>query len=195
MRNPFEEHSSLRVLSALRSIRARAWLMLAAVLLVVLGLLAWAAIALLSWLWGQFPTAADAGKRFASEAVTQVEQVAPGLKEQVGQWVPEFAGALPSVDVSGTDIGPVPRFPGLIRSYYAQTEKTMEARYSGRADFDSVRAHYVQGFTNAGYAHEVAEATLDMEHHRFTAGQEVVELMLMRNMGDRVDVRLKVPAQ
>jgi hypothetical protein len=196
MRSPLHEHRfSALAVSALRKVRARTWLILGAAVVGILGLVTWAGIALLSWLWGQFPVATEAGKRLAGEAVTQIEQVAPGVKEQVGQWVPGLVGESPASDVSGTDVGPVPRFPGLVRSHFARGEKTVEVRYAGRGAFDSVRAHYVQGFAAAGYAQEVTDATLEAEHHSFRAGQESIELSLLRQAGGRMEVRLKVLAQ
>ncbi len=233
-----EPRFSSRPTFGLHKVRARIWLILGAAVLGILGLLTWAAIALLSWLWGQFPTATEAGKRFAGEAITQVEQVAPGLKEQANQWIPGLAGELwgqlpaateagkrlaneamtqilqvapgvkeqvgqwvpglveepPASDVSGVDVGPVPRFPGFVRSHFARGESTMEVRHFGRAAFDTVRAHYLHGFEAAGYAREVKEASLDAEHHRLTQNQESIDLMLLRQAGGRVEVRLKVLA-
>ena len=173
----------------------RTWLILGAAVLGILGLFTWAGIALLSWLWGQFPTATEAGKRLAGEALTQIEQVAPGLKEQVGQWVPGLVEEPPASDVSGDDVGPVPRFPSLVRSHFARGEKTVEVRYAGRAAFDAVRAHYVQGFGAAGYAGEVKEATPEAEHHRFKRDHESIDLLLLRPADGRVEIRLTAPAQ
>lgn len=196
MRRPLHEHRfSARAVSALRQVRARTWLILGAAVLGILGLLTWAGIALLSWLWGQFPTATEAGKRLAGEAMTQIEQVAPGLKEQVGQWVPGLVEEPPASDVSGADVGPVPRFPGLVRSHFARGEETVEVRYAGRGAFDSVRAHYVQGFAAAGYAGEVKEASPEAEHHRFKKGREAIDLLLFRQVEGRVEIRLTVSAQ
>ncbi len=196
MRSTFHEHRfSTRAVSALSKVRARIWLILGAVVVGILGLVTWAGIALLSWLWGQFPMATEAGKRLAGEAMTQIEQVAPGVKEQVGQWVPGLVGEPPASDVSGADVGPVPRFPGLVRSYFARGEKTLEVRYAGRAAFEAVRAYYVQGFAAAGYAHEVMNGAPEAEHHRFKRDQESIDLLLFRQVGERVEIRLTVLAQ
>lgn len=196
MRAPLHEHHfSARAVSALGKVRARTWLILGAVVLGILGLVAWAGIALLSWLWGQFSVLSETGKRLAGETMTQVEQVTPGLKEQIGQWVPDLAENPPTSDVSGIDAGPVPRFPGLVRSYFARGEKTVEVRYAGRATFEAVRAHYLQGFSAAGYAHEVKEATPETEHHRFKRNDQSIDLLLLRQAGGRVEIRLTVPAQ
>lgn len=213
---------------------SRLALILGAAVFAILGLIAWGAIALLFWLWGQFPTATEAGKRLAGEAMIQVEQVAPGATEQIGVWVPNIIGDLwgnlpaaadagkrladqtmaqiqqaaphvieqvgswvpgigaetPASDVSGIDIGPVPRFPGLVRSQFTRAETTVEVRYAGREAFEAVRAHYVKGFAAAGYVHEVMTATKDAEHHRFSTDRDSIEFVLMRHAG-RVEVRLK----
>jgi len=196
MRAPLHErHFSARAVSALGKVRARTWLILGAVVLGILGLVAWAGIALLSWLWGQFSVLSETGKRLAGETMTQVEQVTPRLKEQIGQWVPDLAENPPRGDVGGIDAGPVPRFPGLVRSYFARGEKTVEVRYAGRATFEAVRAHYVQGFGAAGYAHEVVNGSPEAEHHRFKRDQESIDLLLFRQVEERVEIRLTVPAQ
>lgn len=188
--------------SNLGNLRARTWLILAAVGFGILGLLAWGGIAILSWLWGQAPIATETGKRLAGGVLTQVEQVAPGLKEQAGQWLPGvteqvdrwlpgLAADLPASDVSGTDVGPVPRYPGLVRSYFVRDSQVVEVRYAGRAAFDAVLAHYVQGFTAAGYVQEVMSATREDELHRFRHGQESIDLSLMRRPGGQVAVHMK----
>jgi hypothetical protein len=193
-----QQRFSALVVSALRKVRARTWLILGAAIVGILGLVTWAGIALLSWLWGLFPTATEAGRRLASDAMTQIEQVVPGLKDEIVQWVPDLVGEPPASDVSGVDVGPVPRFPGLVRSYFARGESTIEVRYTGRAPFEAVRAHYIQGFQGfaaAGYAHEVKEATPETEHHRFKRDQESIDLLLLRPAAGRVEIRLTVPAQ
>lgn len=69
MRSPLHEHRfSALAVSALRKVRARTWLILGAAVVGILGLVTWAGIALLSWLWGQFPVATEAGT-IASSAV------------------------------------------------------------------------------------------------------------------------------
>lgn len=188
--------------SSLGNLRVRTWLILAAVGFGILGLLAWAGIAILSWLWAQAPVVTETGKRLAGGALTQVEQVAPGLKEQAGQWLPGvteqvdrwlpgLAADLPVSDVSGTDVGPVPRYPGLVRSHFTRDGQAVEVRYAGRAAFDAVLAHYVQSFTAAGYLQEVMSATPEGEQHRFRHGQEAIDLSLLRRPGGQVEVHMK----
>lgn len=193
--------------SWISSIRARTWWILGAVALGLAAVLVWASIALLSWLWGQAPTAAEASKRIAGDAMTQVEQVAPGLREQIEQWLPAgvkeqakkwlpaLGTTLPTSDVSGSDVGPVPRFPGLVRSHFARAGQTVEVRYAGSAAFATVLTHYVQGFAAAGYAQEVISATPEGEQHRFRRGEESIDLSVLRRPGNALEVRLLASAR
>lgn len=185
-------------------IRTRTWLIAGAVGVLLIGLLVAAAIALVSWLWGQAPAAVDAGKRLGSEAAAQVEQAAPGLwerldqwapglREQAARWIPALARA-PAQDVSGTDIGPVPRYAGLVRSRFARDGQTVEVGYTGAAPFDAVLAHYVQGFTAAGYSQEIVSAAPEGERHRFRRERETFELALSRRPGGRVELQLRQSA-
>lgn len=203
--NRFDKPGLLeQVALSLKQIRARTWLILAAVMLALIGLLVWAGIALLSWLWTQGASVTDVGKRFTGEAMTQVEQAVPGLREQAEQWLPagvtEQASKwlpglgmdLPANDVSGSDVGPVARFPGLVRSHFARDVQTVEVRYAGGAAFEAVLAHYVEGFTAAGYAQEVRSATTEGEQHRFSRGEEAIDFSLLRQRNGQVEVRLKL---
>lgn len=189
--------------SSLRNVRARTWLILGAVALGLVVLLVWAGVAILSWLWGQAPAMTEAGKRFAGEAITQVEQLAPGLKDQAELWapgvkeqinrlLPRGSEALPTRDVSGTDVGPAPRFPGLVRTYFAREGQIIKVRYAGRAAFDRVLAHYVQAFAAAGYTQEVISATAEAEQHRFQRGPESIDLSLVRRPGGLLELGLKL---
>ncbi len=191
-----------QVASNLRNLRARTWLILGAVALGLVALLVWAGITMLSWLWAEAPALTEAGRRLAGEAITQVEQVAPGLKEQVkqwepglkaqvDQWLPGGSEAPPARDVSGTDVGPVPRYSGLVRTYFAREGRLAEVRYTGRAQFDAVLAYYVQAFAAAGYSQEVMSATSDAEQHRFRRGQASIDLSLTRRPDGLLELRLK----
>lgn len=189
--------------SSLRNIRVRTWPILGAVAIGLVGLLVWAVVAILSWLWAQAPAVTEAGKRFAGEAMTRAEQVAPdlkdqaeqwvpGVKEQVDRWLPGLGEKPPVSDVSGTDVGPVPRFPGLMRSHFVREGQAVEVRYAGHAAFDAVLTHYVQGFAAAGYAQQVMSATPEGEQHRFQRELESIDLSLTRRPGGLLEVRLKL---
>jgi hypothetical protein len=179
------------VASGLGRVRGRTWLILASIGIFIVGLLLWAGVATMSWLWTQAPAATEAGKRMAGEAATRIEQAVPGLKEQAEKWLPGLGAQVPMSDVSGSDVGPVPRFPGLVRSHFVREEPTVEAAYAGRAAFDAVLAHYVTGFAAAGYAQQVISATPEGEQHRFARGQEAIDLSLTRRRGDLLELRLK----
>jgi hypothetical protein len=191
--------------SSVGRIRTRTWLLLGGAGIVVLGLIIAAGIALLSWLWGQAPAAVDAGKRLGGEAAAQVEQAAPGLwerldqwapglREQLSRWIPGLAAA-PAQDVSGTDIGPVPRYPGLVRSHFARAGNAVEVGFVGAAPFDAVLAHYVQGFAAAGYTQDVIAAAPDVERHLFRRERETFELTLTRRTGGLVELQMKQSAE
>jgi len=184
---------SEHLLSALGQIRVRTWVMLGGFMVGTLALAVWAVVGLMSWLWGQLPAAIEIGKRLSGETTAQIERVAPGLQEQVRQWV-GIAEESPKSDVAGADIGPVPRYPGLVRSYFARAEETLEVGYTGRAPVGLVRAHYIQGFTMAGYAGEVLKATADMEHHRFKNGKESIDLLLFIREQALVEISMTIRA-
>lgn len=192
--------------SWLGNIRARTWLILGGIVLLIIGLIVWVGIALLSWMWAQAPAATEMGKRAVTEGATRIEQVAPdlkaqaerwlpGIQEQADRWLPGLGEAPPARDVSGTDLGPVPRFPGLVRSHYARDGETTEVRYAGRAGFDAALAHYVRGFAGAGCVQEVISATPDAERHQFQCDGESFDLALTRRPGGAIEVRLQQSRQ
>ena len=189
-----------RAASWVRNIRARTWLILGGAAWAILGLMVWAAIALLSWLWAQGPQLAGTGWQMADAAIARVEEVAPGLKgeaekwlpgtslqlvneamtraeevvpglrEEAESWLPGGSGAWPEKDVSGSDPGPVNRFPGMVRSQFLRDATKIEASYIGRADFDAVLTHYVQSFTANGFTQDVLAADAEGERHQFIGG-------------------------
>ncbi len=190
------------IASNLRNIRGRTWLILAAIALVLVGFLLWAGVTILLWLLGQAPTMTETGKRFASEAMTQVEQIAPEMREQAEQWLPGAKESinhwlprgevLPANDVSGSDIGPVPRFSGLVRNQFVREGQNIEVAYVGNGTFDAVLMHYLNGFAAADYAHEVVSASTTGEQHRFRQGQKTYDLSLLRHPGGLLELRLKL---
>jgi len=83
----------------------------------------------------------------------------------------------------------------LARSYFARGGQVSEVRYSGRAAADALLAHYVRGFTAAGYTQQVILASTEGEQHRFERGKDVIDLALKRKSLGLVDVTLKDSAQ
>ncbi len=173
-------------------IRRGTWVAIGLGFLVLCALLIWAAVALFGWVLGQGKSLTEGAPEAVRSIVSQVEQVVPGAHEaarvaaaQVGQAVPgarEALGGLvpalepeqPQRDVSGADIGPVARFPGLPRSHWHRDDREMTVSYEGRADYVAVLQHYTQGFAAQGYAQHVVSATPEGETHDYRKGEDRV---------------------
>lgn len=156
--------------SRLARVRARTWMFLGLGVAAVLALLAWAAVAVLSWAWGQVPALAESGRQAAGAAMAQVEQVAPGLKTRLEPLLGDVGlgkAEAPAADVSGNDLAGVARYPGSARTYYARTAGRTELRYLGKGEIRAVLEHYTSQLAAAGYAHEVLAAAPEAERHRF----------------------------
>lgn len=158
----------------LARVRTRTWVFIGLGLAAVLALMAWAAITVLSWAWGQVPVLAETGRQAAGVAMEKVDQVAPGLKTQfepllgeVGLGKSEKAVEPPAADVSGNDLPDVARYPGAARTYFAREAGRTELRYKGEGEIRAVLDHYTSQLAAAGYAHEILSATPEAERHRF----------------------------
>ncbi len=172
------------ILPRLTRVRRRTWFLLAGGALLTLVLVAWAAIALLSWLWGQSSTIVESGRQAAGSAIERVGEVAPGLQETLAPWVggretPADA-PVPTRDVSGRDPSDLVRYAGLARTYYANQDGRVEVRYAGAGDMHAALRHYVEQLENAGYRHDILFATPTAERHRFDRAGAVRELELRR---------------
>lgn len=177
-------------------VRRRTWIMLGIGLLALFGLLIWAAIALMGWFFGQvrgWGAAAPEAARGALERVErQVEQVAPGAREKLGEIVPALKPDTPPArDVSGTDPAPVARYPGLVRAAWHREGKQVTARYEGQADFAAVLSHYLHGFTALGYAPEVQSATPEAETHAWAKGKQRYLVKVAAQPRGRVAVEIE----
>lgn len=156
-------------------VRRRTWWLLGAGLLLVFVGLIWTAIALMGWFFGQVQRWSAAAPEAAQGALAtmreQAERMAPGVGEQVGKWVPALKGVEDTWrEVSGSDIGPVPRYPGLVRTYWHREGSQVNVHYEGRAEMAAVIAHYIRGFAAEGYVHQVRAATREEETHIWTQG-------------------------
>lgn len=153
-------------------VRRRSWIMLGVGLLVLLGLSIWAALAAIGWMFGQAQswtaTLNAAAPKAAQDVLEQVEQVMPGARERLGEIMPPLKpGERPRRDVSGTDLAPVARYPGLTRSFWHREGTQVTVSYEGRADYEAVLDHYVKGFAAHGYAQDVQSATPEAETHEY----------------------------
>jgi len=174
-------------------IRRGTWIAIGLGFLTLCILLIWAAVALFGWLLGQGKSLTEgapeavrsivsqveqvvpAGAQEAAQAAAaQVEQVVPGAREALGGLIPALEPEQPQRDVSGTDIGPVARFPGLPRSHWQRDDQEMTVSYEGRADYVAVLQHYTQAFAAQGYVQHVVSATPEGESHDYRKGEDRV---------------------
>lgn len=198
------------LLKGVSSISRRTWVIVTASVLVLLGLLIWVAITAATWLFGIAQQGADAApatvrsvsaqveqflpgfQETVRSATAQVEQIIPGAQETVGALLPTLTADTPARDVSGTDPGPVARFPGLTRIEWQRAEQHIDVRYQGRAGLAEVIAHYTSGFAAQGYEQNLLSATSSEERHEFVKGGERFSLTFSLQEGDLVTVDLRV---
>ena len=205
-------------------VRRSTWITVGVGLLVFLGFLIWAAMALIGWLWGQTQTLAgaapDAVRGTARGVVSRVEELVPGARavlDQVAASVPDARGALGRVteqlpgasellvgilpaskpeaplqrDVSGQDLGPVARFPGLARTQWQRTAEGAVVDYEGKADYVKVLDYYAKGFVSAGFEQTVQSSTLEAETHQYTKNRERLTLKIAQKPKGLVGVRIE----
>ena len=205
-------------------VRRSTWITVGVGLLVFLGFLIWAAMALIGWLWGQTQTLAgaapDAVRGTARGVVSRVEEFVPGARavlDQVAASVPDARGALGRVteqlpgaselldgilparkpdvplqrDVSGQDLGPVARFPGLARTQWQRTAEGATVDYEGKADYVKVLDYYAKGFVSAGFEQTVQSSTLEAETHQYTKNRERLTLKIAQKPKGLVGVRIE----
>lgn len=171
-----------RLAPRVMAVRKRTWLLLGLGVAAVTVLLMWAAIALLSWAWGQAAGAADTGRQVAGTVLERVEQAVPGVAGVLAPWLGdpgksvEASQGTPAQDVSGRDPDGLTRHADLVRTYYANEAGRIEVRYAGSGDMHAAFRHYVGQLENAGYRHDIVLATLAAEKHRFSKDGAVREL-------------------
>lgn len=163
-------------------VRRRTWIAIGVGLLVLFVLLIWAGLALMGWLFGQAQGWMGGAPEAARGAIEQVEQALPGAREKLGEFVPALK-PVPTLkpepmrrDVSGTDLGPVARYPGLTRTYWQRKGQQVTIEYQGEAHYVTVLDHYAKGFATQGYAQSVQSATPAAETHEYTKGSQRIGL-------------------
>lgn len=172
-------------------VRRRTWIAVGVGLLVLFGLLIWAALALIGWFFGQAQGWMGAAPELARGAMEQVEQVVPGARAKLGEFVPGLKPAQQPRDVSGTDVGPVARYPGMARTYWHREGKQVTIEYEGEADYAAVLDHYARGFAAQGYAQSVLSATPTAETHEYTKGGERIILKIAQQQKGAVSARIE----
>ncbi len=182
------------LIPGLLQVRRTTWIAAGAGLLVLLALTTWAAVALIGGLWGQArnlsATAPDVVRDATRAAVGQVDVIVPGVREKLGEIVPALKAERPARDVSGTDVGPVARYAGLVRVYWHREGREISVRYEGAADYAAVLDHYVRGFAAQGYRQNLLSATQDAERHEYLKDADRVGFVLAREAKGEVKVTI-----
>lgn len=171
-------------------IRRGTWIALSLGLLSVFVLLIWAAVSLFGWLWGQGRSLGEGAPEAARAVVSQVEQAVPEAREALGGLIPALKPEPPPRDVSGFDVGPVARYPGLSRSHWHRDGREITVRYEGRADYAAVLEYYLQAFAAQGYTQQVLSATPEGEMHEYLKGNEKVRFKLAQPAQGQVKATL-----
>ena len=158
-------------------VRRRTWVLLSLSILILLGLLMWAMIALSGWFFSQVQIWSSAAPEAARGALAtverQVEQVVPGAQEKLAEIAPIInAGDRPQRDVTGTDIAPVARYPGLTRTFWRREGRLITVQFEGRADYAAVLDYYARDFAALGYTQELQSATPEAETHVWIKGDQ-----------------------
>ncbi len=202
-------------------VRRSTWIAVGVGLLVLFGLLIWAAVALIGWFFGQSKSLLGTAPGTTQGALGQVEQALPGVREKLGVMMgaaPEAAqralgqveqvlpgtgeklGAIvpalkpetqPQRDVSGTDLGPVARYPGLTRTHWHRETGRAAVEYGGKADYAAVLDHYAKSFAAQGFAQSVQSATPESETHEYTQDRERITLKIVQKPRGGVSVRIE----
>lgn len=174
----------------LMQVRRSTWIAAGLSMLVLLGLMAWAAVAVVSVLWGQVQglssTAPDVVRDTTRAAIAQVEVIAPGAREKIGEFLPALKAEQAQRDVSGTDVGPVARYPGLARAFWHREGREITVRYEGVADYAAVLDHYVSGFADRGYRQNLLSAKPDVERHEYLKDADRVGFVLAKDPKGRI---------
>lgn len=176
-------------------VRRRTWVAVGVGLLVLVGLLLWAAVASIGWFFGQAQGLMGAAPEAVRGTMEQAKQAVPGAREKLGEFVPAIKPPQPRRDVSGTDLGPVARYPGLARTYWHREGKQVTIEYEGEADYAAVLDHYAKGFAAQGFAQTVQSAQPDAETHEYIRGAERVVFKITRTARDSVSARIETSLQ
>lgn len=175
-------------------VRRRTWITLGVGVLLLFGLFIWAAVALLGWLFGQAQSWLVGAPETVRGAIEQAERTVPDAREKLGAWVPNLQLSEPRRDVSGSDLGPVARYPGMGRTYWHRQDAKITIEYQGKVDYAAVIDHYAKGFAAEGYTQNVQSAMPTAETHTYSKGSERIVLTVAQlpTKGE-VRARLELP--
>ncbi len=171
-------------------VRRGTWVAIGLSLMTLFVLSIWAAVSLFGWLWGQGKSLTERTPEVVRIITSEVEQSVPAAREALGDLVPSLKPEPPPRDVSGIDVGPVARYPGLARSHWHRDGYEITVRYEGRADYAKVLDHYARGFAAQGYTQSVMSATSESEAHDYLKGDERVRFTITRLSQGKVKVAI-----
>ena len=128
----------------------------------------------------------------AREALGRVKEQIPGASQLLGGILPTIKPDAPlQRDVSGQDLGPVARFPGLARTQWQRAAEGAVVDYEGKADYVKVLDYYAKGFVSAGFEQTVQSSTLEAETHQYTRNRERLTLKIAQKPKGVVGVRIE----
>ena len=132
----------------------------------------------------------------AAPAMSEANQTLDSLtagKQALAALIPSvLATQIPAIrEVSGSDLGPVPRYPGMQRTRWEQSGSKAVVEFEGSANFVGVLEHYRGGMAKLGYSEAVRAASAKRESHVYTLGGEQIQMELSQLPAGRVKVRIE----
>ena len=179
--------------SRLFAISRRTWGLISVGLLMLGALAIWMTISLAGWLFGVARESVTATPEVARNAVQLVEKVVPGAMQAIKDLPVIGQASPPARDVSGTDLIPVARFPGLARTHWQREGQEIRVRYEGKANLASILEHYTKGFAEHAYRQELHAATPGEERHDYLKGSERVGVIFTQLNNGMVSVSITAP--
>ncbi len=135
--------------------------------------------------------AARAKLEQAKQQASEVIAAAPAIAAGVGAASVGILQSTPASDVSGQELAPFDRFPGLIRTSWQKQGESASVSYQGIADFRALISHYADGFAAAGFSQSVESASANAESHTYIKGGEIILLSAKKMPGARVELQLQ----
>ncbi|MCK9379880.1 MAG: hypothetical protein M0P95_02300 [Sulfuritalea sp.] len=195
-------------------VRRTIWIAVGVGLLMLIGMLIWAALAMIGWLFGMGQNAPEAARR----ALREIEDVVPGVRGRLTEIMPPMVrGVLEGVDeiipgargkvseivsalqsppqsrreVFGSDLGPVPRYSELAHTQWQREGSRTAVEYESEASYAAVLDHYSTGFATHGFSQTVRSAARGSETHEYTKGRDRFMVKIAEKPQGGVSVRLE----
>ena len=147
-------------------------------LMIFFGLLVWGGVTLFSAASQQLPGLWESGRQAVQGLGLNLPVQIPGLP----------TAKTPAPDVSGEDIGPVPRMTGMVRVKYAREGAQVRVGYAGSVDYHAVLEHYARGYVERGFTRTVISASPEQEKHRYSGAGAAFDVHIQRSTDDVVQV-------